>query len=189
MAQLAPNSAMLTLEEYEGLPADDLYRDELSHGFLVREPTPGAEHSRMMVTISYLLMRYVDAHPGCGAVYAEGGFLLSERPPTVRAPDVAYVRAERVPNHYFRGYFKGAPDLAIEILSPSNRPGAMLHKVAQFLEAGAIAVWVVDPETRTVVIHEQTALPCIMHEDDVLDGGELLPGLRLQVKSLFPSYK
>ena len=185
MAYPMPAPRQLTLEEYESLPEDDLYRDELSRGYLIREPQPGSQHGLLVTRVAYELMLYVQAHPECGRVYSSAGFLLRQNPPTVRGPDVAFVRAERIPPRGTPGFFRGAPDLAIEILSPSNRPGEVLHKVSEFLDAGTELVWVLDPKTRCVVVHRQTVLPEVLTADEQLEGGELMPGLVLNVASLF----
>lgn len=188
MAYRTPSETMLSLEEYEALPEDPLYIDEVSRGRLVREPRPGEQHGRMVAFISYLLMRYVDEHPGVGIVYTESGFLLSEQPLAVRGPDVAFVRAARAPKQRPRSFFIGAPDLAIEVVSPSNTIGELQEKVAEFLDAGALAVWVVDPRARCVVVHEPARTPHVLHENEQLEGGTLLPDLRWDVHSLFPEY-
>lgn len=84
-----------------------------------------------------------------------------------------------------RGFFEGTPDLAIEVLSPSNGPGEILQKVAKFLEAGTAVVWVVDPRSRSVVIHRQAMVPEIAGEADRLDAEEILPGFSLDVTYIF----
>src|SRR5688500_18717744 len=95
----------LTLAEYEALPDDDCYRDEVSRGYLVREPRPGDAHGRLSALISFWLIQYLEQHPGRGAVYTDAGFVLCDNPLTVRGPDVAFVRAERVPHGYSPGLF------------------------------------------------------------------------------------
>jgi len=121
-----------------------------------------------------------------GAVYSgDPGFLIARDPDTVRAPDVAFVQAERVPAEPVRGYFEGAPDLAVEILSPNDLASQVLDKVHQWLEAGCLIVWVVDPEKKTVTVYEAPDRAVTLVEGDELCGGDLLPGLRLPVAELF----
>ncbi|MGQ0815377.1 MAG: Uma2 family endonuclease [Gemmatimonadota bacterium] len=188
MAYRIDDNSQLTLEQYEALPDDDRYFDEVSRGYLVREPRPGDAHARLVTLISYRLMQYVDQHPSCGTVYTEAGFVLSEKPATVRGPDVAFVRAERVPRGYHPGIFRGPPDLAIEVVSPGNRAGELLRKVSEFLDAGTPVVWVIDPARRTVVVHDQSGMPRVLHDTEQLEGGELLPGLSWRLGALFAEY-
>jgi Uma2 family endonuclease len=86
-------------------------------------------------------------------VFSEAGFILSEHPPVVRAPDVAVVLARRVPGQLPAKFFPGAPDLAVEVLSPDDRPPEVAAKIADYLRAGTAAVWVVDPDHHTVTVH------------------------------------
>ena len=125
------------------------------------------------------------APSGLGTTYAaETGFLLSRNPDTVRAPDVAFVRAGRPPAPG-RGYYLGAPDLAVEVLSPDDRPGYVADRVAEWLEAGAQAVWVVDPRIRKVTVHESNRDPRVLDERASVSGGDLLPGFELAVATIF----
>ncbi|HUF51072.1 MAG TPA: Uma2 family endonuclease [Longimicrobiales bacterium] len=188
MAYRITDDRVLTVEQYEALPDDDRYFDEVSRGYLVREPKPGDAHGRLVTLVSYRLMQYVEQHPGHGRVYTEAGFVLVEQPLTVRGPDVAFVRAERVPSGYSPGMFRGAPDLAIEIVSPGNRPGELLHKISEFLEAGTAIVWVIDPAQETAVVHDQSGMPRVLRSGDRLDGGALLPGLSWDLDRLFADY-
>ena len=84
-----------------------------------------------------------------------------------------------------RGFVPGAPDLAVEVLSPDDRPGYVREKVAEWLEAGTVAVWVVDPRKRTVTIHAVGKQSSTFGESDMLRGGELLPGLEFAVREVF----
>lgn len=182
-----PRGNLLTLPEYEALPQDDRYFEEVSRGRLVREPRPGQQHGRTVAIIVHAIMKYVDEHPGCGVVYTESGFVLDEHPLVLRGPDVAFVRATRVPTERPRSFFHGPPDLAIEVVSPGNTIAALQEKVGEFLDAGALVVWVVDPEARSVVVHEPGRNPRVLHEDEQLEGGTLLPGLRWDIHALFPA--
>lgn len=177
----------MTIEEFETLPETEGI-EELSCGFIVREPPPSDFHARLVTLVSHILMKYVDQHPGCGKVYSEGGFVLSESPATMRQPDIAFVRMDRVPPGYKTKAFRGAPDLAIEIQSPSNRAGDTLRKISEFLDAGTPTVWVIDPATETVVIHDQSGIPQILSSHDRLEGGEILPGLSIDLAALFANY-
>jgi Uma2 family endonuclease len=172
----------LTLEEYEALPEDPYFRDEVSRGRLVREPRPGYRHGSVVARIAHLLSSYVDAHPGTGRVVAESGFILEDTPLTLRGPDVAFVRAERDTPQ--KSFFRGWPDIAIEVVSPSNTAAELQEKVLEFLDAGTALVWVVYPDTRIVVEYRSPAEFSLLRATDVL-ATPLLPGLGATVAELF----
>ena len=166
------------------LRAGDIGRCELVRGELRMMIPPGFQHGRITIKLTRPIVNHVEAH-GLGIVVAaETGFVLSRDPDTVRALDVAFVRAERGPGPE-RGYFPGAPDLAVEVLSPDDRPGYVCEKVAEWLEAGTRAVWVVDPRVRTVTVHTPAENPRVLREAEILDGGAVLPGFELAVRDIF----
>jgi Uma2 family endonuclease len=174
--------AITTAEQL--LKAGDIGRCELIRGELCRMIPPSFEHGRITIKLTGPVVNHVEAHGLGTVVAAETGFLLAHDPDTVRAPDIAFVRAARGPGPE-RGYFPGAPDLAVEVLSPDDRPGYVREKVAEWLEAGARTVWVVDPRTRTVAVHAPAEDPRVRGESDTLDGGDVLPGFTLAVRDLF----
>jgi Uma2 family endonuclease len=102
----------------------------------------------------------------------------------VRAPDIAFVAAVHLPGPK-RGYFPGAPDLAVEVLSPDDRPGYVRERVAEWLDAGTRAVWVVDPRAKNVAVHVARCEPVVLGEADVLRGGDVLPGFAVAVSRIF----
>jgi Uma2 family endonuclease len=171
--------AIRTAEEL--LRAGDIGRCELVRGELAMMVPPGGEHAAISNEIAHRLTLFVKSRD-IGRVLAEAGFVLSRDPDTVRAPDVAFVRAGRVPG---RGYMEGAPDLAVEVLSPDDRPGDIREKVAEWLEAGAKSVWLVDPRKRTVTVHDMGREPLPLGEGDTLRGGDVLPGFELPVRGIF----
>ncbi len=118
---------------------------------------------------------------------AEGGFQIGRDPDTVRAPDVAFVSAARMPATIPAGFFPGPPDLAVEVLSPHDRASEVLAKVSDWLEAGCPLVWVVDPENRSVTVYGQQKETHILHLPDVLNGGDVLPGLQVELAKIFPA--
>lgn len=159
---------------------------ELVAGEVVCEPPPSEEHGWVAGNVFGLLWSFVRERR-LGRVYAaETGFVLSRDPDTVRAPDVAFVSAERLAPEARRGpYFEGAPDLAVEVLSPGTGPVVMAAKVRDFLAAGARAVWVVDPARRTVTVHRRDHVPRTLSESDTLDADPAVPGFRLPVRAVF----
>ena len=125
------------------LRAQHLGPCELIRGELRMLDYNGAEHGRVAATLLARIGTHVDAHR-LGAVLTPTGFVLSRNPDTVHAPDGAFLRADRV--NLGPGYVEGAPDLAVEVLSPEDPHGYVREKIAEWLEAGARAVWV---STRT----------------------------------------
>jgi Uma2 family endonuclease len=144
----------------------------------------GADHGRIAIEVGYRLAAFVKSK-GLGTVFAaETGFLLSRDPDTVRAPDVAFVRKGRVATPP-RGYYPGAPDLAVEVVSPDDRSGEVEGKVEDWLGAGTRAVWVVDPASRTVAVHEPGKPARVIRETGILRGGKVLRGFDLPVRDIF----
>ena len=147
----------------------------------------GFEHGAIVGLLTELLVRHVKENKLGVVTGAESGFLLSQDPDTVRAPDVGFIRAERVPSEPVRGYFPGAPDLAIEVLSPSDRASQVLAKVNDWLSAGCRAVWVVDPESRCVNAYHDPKEFVVWTDQDSLEGGDVVPGFRWRVSEIFRS--
>lgn len=181
MAEPRPTDDM-TAEELFALP-EDASRYELQAGFLVQEPHPMPRHGRMLIRLGALLEGRAAA---CGSlVIGDFDVILARRPDTVRAPDLAVFTPEQRQHLDLDRPYEGAPALVIEILSPSNRPGDMHAKTADYLAAGASLVWVVDPWSETVRLYETLLSPRVLRGEDPLDGGDALPGLDLRVKDLF----
>jgi len=174
--------AITTAEQL--LEAGDIGRCELVRGELRTMIPPSFQHGRITIKLTRPIVNHVEAHGLGTVVAAETGFVLSREPDTVRAPDIAFVRTARGPGPD-RGYFPGAPDLAVEVLSPDDRPRYVREKVAEWLEAGTRAVWVVDPRVRTVTVHTPAEDPRVLQEAEILDGGDVLPGFTLAVRNVF----
>lgn len=162
-----------------------LGRCELVRGELNTMSPAGFTHGWIILRIAGPLFNYVEKHRLGVITGAETGFTLARNPDTVRAPDVGFVTAERVPTMDSRGFFNGAPDLAVEVLSPDDRAGKVLDKVGDWLEAGCRLVWVVDPKHKTVSVYEGDGRTLVLHESDTVDGGQVVPGFTLPVTSIF----
>lgn len=173
-----------TLEAYAAWrePGDD-DRTELVRGRVVRQPRPARGHGRLQVELAWHLRTWVEVQ-GRGEVLVESGFVLSESPPTVRGPDVSLL-LEPVRGAESSGWLRGAPDLAVEVLSPSDRPAAMRPKVQEYLSCGARRVWIVDPEARTLTIHRPDGPVTVLGRSDRLTDEALLPGFALSLEELF----
>ena len=135
------------------LQASDLGRCELIRGELVMMAPAGFRHGHVAGKITTMLTNFVQPHRLGVVTGSETGFQIGHDPDTVRAPDVAYVCSGRIPAQTPVGFFPGAPDLAVEVLSPSDRSGNIDAKVRDWLHAGTQQVWVVDPKTQSVAVH------------------------------------
>lgn len=176
---------LLTVEEFERLPYDE-GRSELVRGRVVREPPAGFSHGALASRINVLLAGFVRERNLGIVVAAETGFVLSEEPSTVRAPDAAFVSHDRLPPEGPpAGFARFAPDLAVEVLSPSNTATDIQEKALDYLDAGTRAVWVVDPAARTVTVWRSRSEIRVLREDEELVGADALPGFRTRVGALF----
>jgi len=182
---MATTEQITTAEQL--LAASDLGPCELVRGELVMVPPAGYEHGSLGNRIGRRLGNYVEPR-GLGDVLdSSAGFRIARDPDTVRVPDVSFVSAQRAPSGKARGFYEGAPDLAVEIISPTDRPGEVKAKAQDWLEAGCRMVWVVDPDARTVAVYRGRAKAVILRESDTLSGGDVLPGFSLPVAEIFPS--
>jgi Uma2 family endonuclease len=175
----------MTAGELFVLPGDGM-RHELIKGQLTTMNPAGSEHGLVIDNIWWQLSLFVRSHSAGRLFAAETGFVLAHDPDTVRAPDVAFIRqaridAEGVP----KTFYPGAPDLAVEVLSPNDRPGEVERKVQDWLTNGTQLVWVVDPAVRTVTIHQQANESIMLAEDVTLTGEPLLPGFTCSVAEIF----
>ena len=174
-----------TASELYAMP-DDGFRYELVKGELRKMSPSGWEHGEVVVNVTLLLAQYVKAHNlgACGG--AETGFKIASDPDTVRAPDLSFVSRDRIPEGKARvKFFTGAPDLAVEVVSPGDTRKEVDEKVEDWLEAGAQAVWVINPKRRGVTVYRSMTDMTRLAEDDELDGGEVVPGFRCKVSEIF----
>ncbi len=146
----------------------------------------GNEHGKIAALVTASLVQHVLANQ-LGSVYAaETGFRLASDPDTVRAPDAAFVCQARLDAvGAVAGYWPGAPDLVVEVVSPGDRYGEVAEKVADWLAAGTQMVVVVEPQQRTVAVHRTPGAVDVLREGDVLEGGEVVPGWEVAVAALF----
>lgn len=178
-----PPGSPTTAEELLLLPEGA--HGEIVNGTFVEMTAPGSIHGYVASRVDRLLGAFAEAHALGATFAAETAFRLRRAPDTVRCPDCAFVTSERLAAGLRPGAFEGAPDLAVEVLSPSNTHAEMSRKLAEYFRHGARQVWFVDPETRTVAAHSAGALPRFFEGDDALDGGDLLPGFSTPVAAFF----
>jgi Uma2 family endonuclease len=181
---MSDTTHFVTAEELERFPDDD-YRYELVEGRVIRMSPTGAVHGWLVMHFGSELTQHVKS-TGSGLVFTELGCRLSSSPDTVRAPDLAFIRRERLPEAALpRGFWKGPPDLAVEVLSPDDRPSDVRTKVAEFLTHGVPLVVVIDPDERTVTAHRPSAQPIMLGTADLLDLDDVVQGFRCKVQNIF----
>jgi len=174
---------LITAAELEQLPDDDSVRIELDEGELITMPPAGMDHGNYEIEIGRLLANFVRMHD-LGKVYgAETGFRLTAD--TVRAPDAAFVRKQRLADVHRQGFGRGAPDLAVEVFSPSDSVRQLMRKVKQYFAAGCHTVWIVYPDRREIQILEATGTDRLLGSADTLEAPELLPGFSAPVNAIF----
>jgi len=166
--------------------ADDENRYELVRGELMMMTPASVRHGKFAMRLGRALGNFVEEH-ALGEVYtAEPGFELEVEPPTIRAPDVAFVRRERIPPEGEPdGFWAIAPDLVIEIVSPSETAQKIHEKVADYLRAGTRLLWLVYPATQTVMEYRPPMEARRLTVEDDLDGSDVVPGFRYPLKRLF----
>lgn len=181
----AHHRSLLTAEELLELSSDE-YKYELVEGELIRMAPTGGEHGVLTIRLGRLLDEYVETHALGIVCGAETGFVLRRTPDTVRAPDVSFIAKDRIPaSGVPKTYWPFAPDLAVEVVSPSDRFDEVHTKVAEYFSAGARLVWVVNPSTRTVFAYRSPHDVQALSENDELKGEDVLPGFHCPVKRIF----
>jgi Uma2 family endonuclease len=175
---------LMSVEEFDRLEEPDELSYELDEGELVVMTKPRPLHNRIAGNLYFELRVYLKTHPAGEVFNPDALFVLG--PNIKRAPDVSFLRAERVKQIDPNSDIAGAPDLAVEVVSPSDTVFAMRRKIRQYFAAGAQCVWVVHPETREVEVWREAAKPqFVLQEADVLEAPDLLPGFSVRVGVLF----
>jgi len=159
-------------------------RTELVRGVLVVREPAGYAHGRVAMNLAVQLANHVERAAAGQVLAAETGFTLARAPDTVRAPDIAFVRRDRLPEAVPQGFAELAPDLVVEVLSTDDRPGEVLAKVADWLSAGTRLVWVVEPLRRLARVYRYDGSEMIVPADGALDGEDVLPGFSCALASI-----
>lgn len=196
MPDLDPTARIVCYDEpmssTHHITADELLRmgegkRELIRGEVMELTPPGVRHGRIQLRVGRLVEEFVDSSGLGHYVTAESGYLLASKPDTVRAPDVAVVTADRVAGFEGEvGYLPLAPDLVVEVVSPNDSFSDVETKARMWLEHGSQVVWVVEPDSRRVLIYELGKHRRDLGDDDTLDAPDILPGFSVQVSRLFP---
>lgn len=177
-------AGLITAEEFgrRSEPADGS-KEELVKGVIVTMPPPKGRHGLVQLLIGSMLLGFVRPRQ-LGWVVTESGTVLATDPDTVRGPDVAFYSITRQPNPP-EEYFEIPPDLVVEVLSPDDRRSRVRDKIREYIAAGVPLVWLVDPETRTVLEYRGSLRGTEYDEADTITGGDVLPEFTCRVADLF----
>lgn len=183
-----PQSAqhrLLTADDLAKQAKDDA-RYELVKGVLRKMPSAGFEHGICAAEIGSRLNVHVKTHQLGYVCGAETGFKIAQNPDTVRAPDAAFVRQTSIERQgIVKGYWEGAPDLAVEVISPGDTYAEVAEKVEEWLTAGCTMVWVINPRRETVEVYRSNEDFTVLRGTDILDGGDVVEGFQCQVQDIF----
>jgi len=182
---MATTSKLLTAEEFMTLPKSDS-RQELIRGRIVDVPPPGWPHGRTVSKVDRIVGGYVDDH-GLGDTSAgDSGFVLERGPDTVLAPDFAFVSAERLRRFSgAEGYPEVAPDLAVEVVSPSDQMRDVMDKASSWITFGVRLVWIANPKVRIVTIVRADGSSETIPPEGQVDGEDVLPGFTCEIRRFF----
>lgn len=176
--------ALMTAEELLQLPRGE-FRHELINGELITMPLPGLPPGRMQARLIGPLSQFVLEHD-LGEVFGEIGFQLTVDPDTVLGPDVCFISKRRLQRAgEVRGFWHGPPDLAVEVLSPSDRPSMVNRRIASWFGYGVKQLWIVNEKNRTVTIYRSPTDATTFSGSDYLEAQDLLPGFRLSLDRIF----
>ncbi len=176
---------LLTAADLEAM-GDEAERYELIRGGLREVEGMGGKHGAIGGDLHTHIGMHVVARD-LGAVFiSDTRFVIRRNPDSVLAPDFAYIRSDRLPlGDIWDSYVPIAPDLVVEVVSPSSNEADILDKVAIYLAGGVRLIWLVRPKRRTVTVFRPHQPEIILGEGDVLDGDNVLPGFALPVSAIF----
>jgi Uma2 family endonuclease len=170
-----------TEEDLLAMPEDG-NKYELVDGEIRMSPT-GNRHGAVIAQLAALLVAFVKPRHLGYVIAGDAGFRLPSK--NVRCPDVSFVASGRFPEDKVPDDFGDlAPDLAVEVLSPHDRPRHVLDKVGEYLEAGVRLIWVIDPRHGRAVVHRSLSDVQELGADDALDGEDVIPGFRCAVRDI-----
>ena len=182
---MSSTTTHITAADLWNMPADNM-RHELVRGELRTMAPAGSEHGAIIINLAVPLGHYVKTKRLGVVLGAETGFTIDTD--TVRAPDIAFVVAARIPSGGVpKEFWPGPPDLAVEVVSPCDRVFEIDEKIEDWLTAGVQQVWVVNPRKKNVAIHARGKDVTILTTKDHLDAGDVVPGFRLAVMEIFQS--
>ena len=185
---MSTQKTLLTANQFYDFCCKNEGRYELVRGEVVKLSPVNDEHSGIAVNIGTAFNNYSRRY-GFGQAGVEAGYMLLTGPDTVRGPDVSFRLVPRSERRQSVGFLPGAPDIAVEVISPSNTAAAVARKVAEYLAAGSRRVWVAYPATRTasrrVIIHHPNGTAITYTGNDVITDEDLVPGFSLPLSEIF----
>jgi len=175
----------MTAEDLLNLPTDNM-RHELIHGELTTMPPAGDLHGEHTGLVALEVGGHIRRNKLGKFFGAETGFIVERNPDTVLAPDFAFLSNSRLEKQALTGkFYPGAPDLAVEVLSPSDSASEVLEKIDEWLAAGTRLVWVIDPVKKTLTSYASNRPPRKLRQNETLEGEDVLPGLKLPLSEIF----
>ena len=182
---MSTTTQTMTADELLLMPKEGM-RYELVKGELKEMAPAGFEHGIVIAKLTWRLGQHVEMNNLGVVCGAETGFKIGSKPDTVRAPDIAFVSAERLSQiGITKKFWSGAPDLAVEVLSPGDTVDEVGDKVEDWLAAGTKAVWIVSSKLRNVTIYRSLTSIIVLSKNDELDGQDVVPGFRCKVAEIF----
>lgn len=182
---MATQTRLITADEFFLMRNPPGVKQKLVRGEIEPMSFAGGEHAAVAAEIAALIRNHAKPR-GLGKVFTEVGVVTETDPDTVRGPDAAFIRAERLPLiARIEKFLRIPPDLIVEVTSPGDRPAEIEAKNAEWLAFGVRLLWQVDPAARTATVHRPGAAPTTLAADDEIDGGDVLPGFRCRVADFF----
>lgn len=176
---------LVTAQDLAELPSGMGVRYELIEGELIEMSPSGGKHGYMTLLLGYFFNKFLFENPIGQLTGAESGFTVIQ-PNTVRAPDIAFIPNERIPEGGIPdGYLDIVPSLIVEVVSPNDKVGDVETKTKMWLSFGVIQVWNVYPGTKQVQVFYTGGSSKLYQGDDAVPGGEILPGFELALKDIF----
>lgn len=185
---MTATATLVSVEEFLALPDQPGVSREYDEGAVIEMAQPSFPHGTVQGTVFRFLANHLDATGGDFVLSLVPGFWLT--PEVLRAPDVCMVRRDKLEKmEAFRGDLRGCPDLAVEVVSPSETAQDLDRKVQQYLAAGATAVWAIYRATRSVLVYRRSQQVQWLAEGQYLEEPDLLPGLRIAVSEIFKAVR
>jgi Uma2 family endonuclease len=189
IATLQPPKKIWTEEELQSLP-DDGCVHELVDGELVMSPKNNFEHENICAALLTAMRTFARVRQLGVVLGSNAGYWMSNR--NCRAPDISFIPKERLLKLGFsprtRKFFPGAPDLAVEVLSPGNTPAEIAARLGDFFSSGTQIVWLINPETQSAEVCRSLTRRTLLGPDGALDGEHLLPGFHCPLADLFKEW-
>lgn len=174
-----------SIKDVERLSATDR-NYEVIRGELIEVPPAGFDHGDVALAVAAELRQFT-RQSGIGRVAgAETGYILSEDPAVMLAPDASFVSTDRLPpREQRRRFLPLAPDLVVEVVSPNDSASYVQRKVVEYLKYGVRLIWIVDPTEQSVTVYDDVSGVRFLGVDDELDGGDVLPGFNTAISAFF----